>query len=207
MEEIEDIPARFCITFKGKKYKIFSYFNAASDGSFAVHTYLSWAYTGKCDFGKDYAKQVINLKSVKKSNFKVFKTNFHKSGSITLKDVNDQRFSTDISGMNFEEIKDLIMLFFIRPVLVEYYPEAKESKKYYELTIESYEVLPPVIQGYLCLKDFDFEKCFIAKHPEGHYFVDRNILSRFNLDLYTYVRRAKDGIYPNAQAIGIYRYK
>jgi hypothetical protein len=206
MEKIDEEPARFCITHKDHTYKIFSYFNATSDGSIAVHSYLDWEYTGQVELGQDFNQKTINLKNVQKSRFRVHKTNFHKSGLITKKDTRDQRYSVDICGMNFEEIKDAIMLFYIQPTFIEHYPEVQDEKHYIELTMEGREILPPIIQGYLCKKDYDFENCFISEHTDGHFFIDANILSKFNLNLYIYVRRSTDGIYPSAQAIGIFKY-
>src|SRR5690606_37924235 len=115
-------------------------------------------------------------------------TNFHKSGYITQKNTSGMRFNENAKGMPFEKISDVINLFYIQPTKFSEYPET-DNKHYYDLNFGNKHVIPPVIQGFLCKKTYDFDNEFIKKHENGNYFLDENIFSKFDLNLYIYIRK------------------
>ncbi|MBD3311422.1 MAG: hypothetical protein GF349_02925 [Candidatus Magasanikbacteria bacterium] len=204
---IKQNPARFSITDSSGSHKIFSYFNASVDGSLALHSYLDYIYIGKVDLEPDFKKKKINIGDVSKTKFRIHKTNFHKSGLINGKDKNGIKFSNDDKGMPFEEIPDAINLFYIQPTRINAYPKIQDNKEYIEIADSADNLFPPVIQGYLCRKSYNFEEEFIKnKSNKGKYFLDKNILDKFDLNLYLYVKKHKDGVYPNAEVIAAYKY-
>lgn len=205
MIQILENPARFCISYKGKIHKIFSYFNAASDGGFAIHSYLKTQQLSQVHLGKDYHDKLIDISKMYRESFAIHKTNFHKSGKVVRKNKGGEKFKGEIHGKSLEEIPGAINLFYIQPTTISKYPEI-DNKRYYHLDKEGSSIIPPVIQGILCQRSYDFRTKFMDKHIQGSYFIDKRILSKFNLNLFIYVRKHKDGTFPLAQVTGVFEY-
>lgn len=198
-------PARFSISYKNKKYKIFSYFSAANDTSFALHSYFNGKALGRFHFDGDYNSQTIDISKVDKKEFLLHKTNFHDSGMVSQKDKFGKGPNKNIKSKAFKEVDDCITLFFIQPTTLDKYPEI-DNKQYIPLDNSGQNILPPIIQGYLCKESYNFQEEFVDKQPEGNYFIDENFFSEFNLVLYIYVRKYKYEIFPSGEITGVFEF-
>lgn len=206
INEITKSHARFSINYKQQDYKIFSYFNAAKDGSFALHSYFEATHSAFKSFGEKFSDQIIDIKSVDKLKIVNFKDNFHRSGIVKMKNKVGEQNYPDIQSIKFNLIRSETLIFFIQPTIIDRYPRTDSDKEYIELTLGNVSLLPPLIQCFFCPKNCDFESNFINTHLEGNYFKDPNILKSYKLDVYIYVRRYKDGIYPSTPISGILVY-
>ena len=209
IEKVNDAQPRFTITINGVRRKIFTYFQASADGSIAFHTYLPGKYSGEIRLGRDFANATINLdEAERRDDFIIHKINFHKSGEVTTKNSTGERFGVDKSySIALEHFKDgNNNLCFLQPESWEVYPIVTDQKNYVELTRGDLNVLPPIIQLYICKDDSRILEAHAKIRKTIKWFVDENILKQFGLKLFISVRSHKDGRYPPQQVFAVYQY-
>jgi hypothetical protein len=209
VKSINDAQPRFTITINGIRRKVFTYFQASTDGSIAFHTYLPGKYSGQLRLGADFSNATMNLNEMeRRDDFIIQKINFHKSGEVTTKSSTGERFDHDKSySVALERFKDgKNDLCFLQPVAWEVYPVVTDQKNYVELTRGDLNVLPPIIQFYVCVDDSRILAAHAKVRKTVNWFVDENILKQFGLKLFISVRSHKDGRYPPQQVFAVYQY-
>ena len=209
IEPINDTQPRFSITLNGVKRKVFTYFQASGDGSIAFHTYLPGKYSGELKLGRDFANSTMNLDEMeRRDDFIIHKINFHRSGEVTTKSSTGERFGNEKSySVSLENFKDGNNdLCFLQPVDWKIYPVVNDQRIYIELTQGDLNVLPPIIQFYVCADDSRILAAHKKIRKTTKWFVDENILRQFGLKLFISVRSHKDGKYPPQQIFAIYQY-
>lgn len=209
IEPINDTRPRFSITIAGVKRKVFTYFRASGDGSIAFHTYLPGKYSGELKLGRDFANSTMNLDEMeRRDDFMIYKINFHRSGEVTTKSSTGEKFGNEKSySVSLESFKDGNNdLCFLQPADWNIYPIVADQKNYIELTRGDLNVLPPIIQFYVCADDTRILTAHKRICKTIKWFVDENILKQFGLKLYISVRSHKDGKYPPQQIFAVYQY-
>ena len=198
--EILGSPNRFYLSDGLVKRKIFSLFQASSDGSLAFHSYSQGETAGEFDSDSVADGQTFSTRDVEMKEFKLHKFNFHKSGTVTRKDKAGGRSHDDFHSIEFQKIKDAITLFVFQPTFLGKYPVINDKKEYVDLIQGKHEYLPPNAQIILSKKGYNLEDDFKDK-VDSTLFVNGEILAQFDLNLCINVRRHSTGKYSKTEVI------
>ncbi len=203
--EIKGTQSRFSIFDGNDARKIFTIFNAASDGSLAFHSYSSGKMIGELNSDSVEDGQTFKLSDAEMREFSLHKINFHRTGTVTRKDNMGERSHDDFCSINYKEIKDAVTLFVFQPTHLDRYPVINDNKEYLDLIQNNLEYLPPNIQFILAKSNYDiindFNHC-----RDSIFFVNDMILRKFDLNLCINVRRHSTGKYPSHEVIASVMY-
>ncbi|WP_053975906.1 hypothetical protein [Mangrovimonas xylaniphaga] len=196
---------RFCVNLGNSRIKIFSIFRAASDGSLAFHDYFKGNIIGELNSDSIENGQTFLAKDAEFKDFKVHKFNFHKSGTVTVKDKTGNRPNDDYSSIDFRKIPDAITLFVYQLTQLEKYPIISDQKEYYDLIQGNKAHLPPNVQVILSKKSYDLKSDFEEKN-DSILFINSSILSQYDLNLCINVRKHSSGKYADFAVLTTIKY-
>lgn len=188
---------RFGIKRGSDSKKIFYYF-IQNDKSIGMGNYYPGNGTAVANFGKDeqWEVSVSKLKASGKK-FSTQKTSFHKSGVVTNKDRQGNRFSdaTDPVSISFSDIVDPIQVRVMYTADINLYPDCGEKTIINICDIQSITNL--MIKVFLAPVNFDFKKWINEIDSSSVIYIDTESLGDLSLNIYTVFRESNNRSTPD----------
>jgi hypothetical protein len=214
-----DPPIRFAVGIGSPQHRIFSYFPIGSDGSIGVQDYFPANSTMMRTLNKPPAELPELERTIKKGEFEVEaqsfrpqKFSFHKSGVSNAKSQRGERFPGDYDthSIPFADIQDTIRLCYIYPAAYHRYPQCSENDNKHHNVFdlsEAFSTMPSMIEMRLARGGFDIEHRLKGSYRGFAAFRDVATLRKFDIAIYTILRRSPNVRFPSHHAFICERYQ